>query len=114
MKDRLGSGHEYLVEWGDHTSAIQHLTCIFGKYSKQKTLQVGDCVIGCPDEDTLDYFPGIIRAITAGKLEIEFVNETRFATLILVKLTSVTSSTCFNGKLIHFQEFFFEIRFLIK
>lgn len=83
MKDRLGSGHEYLVEWNeDNTSSIQHLTCIFGKFSKQKTLQVGDHVISCPSEDTLHYYPGVIRAINNGKLEIGFINDSRYASLL--------------------------------
>lgn len=76
VKDRLGSGHEYLVEWNDNnTSSIQHLTCIFGKFSKQKTLQVGDHVIGCVDQTTLNYYPGVIRGIKNGELEIQFISD---------------------------------------
>jgi hypothetical protein len=76
VKDRLGSGHEYLVEWQEEkTSAIQHLTCIFGKYSKGKALQVGDHVISRCASQSLEYLPGVIRGTQNNHLQIDFINE---------------------------------------
>jgi len=77
VKDRLGSGHEYLVEWNHDTSVktIQHLSCIFGKYSKKKTLQINDHVISCPSSDELLYFPGVIKSIQGGKVKVQFIHD---------------------------------------
>lgn len=81
VKDRIGSGHEYLIEWANSSQkcSVQHLTCIFGQYSKRRTLSKGDHVLAMANEK-LDYYPGIITDISDNKLHIIFSNETRTTT----------------------------------
>jgi len=73
VKDRIGSGHEYLIEWTSHPGqkcAVQHLTCIFGQFSKRRTLTKGDHVLA-RNNDAMEYYPGVIVDITSDKrLEI--------------------------------------------
>jgi len=81
VKDRIGSGHEYLIEWANQdnkqTCSIQHLTCIFGQYSKRRILNEGDHVLGLQNQSTLEYYPGIITKIEEDQISISFSNDTR-------------------------------------
>lgn len=77
VKERVANAHEYVIEWrGDNTSTIQHYSCIFGKYSKAKSLQTGDHVIACSDKKTWHYYPGIISKAENNKVDIDFVCNT--------------------------------------
>lgn len=77
VKERVANAHEYVIEWrGDNTSTIQHYSCIFGKYSKAKSLQAGDHVIACSDKKTWHYFPGTITKAENDTVDIDFVSNT--------------------------------------
>jgi len=79
VKDRIGSGHEYMIEWTrpeKQKCSIQHLTCIFGQFSKRRILNKGDHVLAMADGNRLDYYPGIITNIANERLHIQFCNDT--------------------------------------
>ncbi|CAG5086324.1 Oidioi.mRNA.OKI2018_I69.PAR.g11176.t1.cds [Oikopleura dioica] len=74
VKERVANAHEYVIEWrGDNISTIQHYSCIFGKYSKAKSLQTGDHVIACSDKKSWNYHPGTITKADSNSVDIDFI-----------------------------------------
>lgn len=72
VKDRVGSGREYVVEWCDGEVAVQQSINIFGTFTKHHRLAVGDHVLAMSDEQQHIYLPGWVAGIVGNKINIRF------------------------------------------
>ncbi|XP_076807901.1 von Willebrand factor A domain-containing protein 3B-like isoform X2 [Clavelina lepadiformis] len=74
---KIGTGHEYALQWADGSTSVQQLSCIFGKYTKQRPKNIGDFVLAIHDVENLIYLPGRVMAENGDKLVVNFCNKKR-------------------------------------
>lgn len=72
VRERVGNGRQYSIEWSDGTMGMQSAPYIFGPFTKQHPLAVGDRVLAIVDSAELLYLPGIITNEKDGKLSVKF------------------------------------------
>jgi hypothetical protein len=58
ITERVGTGRQYHIEWCDGARATQDSIHIFGVFTKQHPLAVGDRVLAVSDPRRLVYLPG--------------------------------------------------------
>ncbi|XP_067841899.1 von Willebrand factor A domain-containing protein 3B-like [Heptranchias perlo] len=72
VQERVGDGKHYLIHWTNGQRAFQSASFIFGRFSRQKVLTVGDCVLAVADSASLTYLPGLICGYNGIKLVVHF------------------------------------------
>lgn len=76
ITSRAGS-RQYRVEFADGRQVTQSCIHIFGVFSKQYSLNVGDRCLGICDSKQLTFLPGTITAQSCNDIDIKFVDGTR-------------------------------------
>ncbi|CAH1267973.1 VWA3A [Branchiostoma lanceolatum] len=79
VKERVGNGRQYIVQWADETMQVQSSSCIFGAFTKRHALALGDRVLAVADPMALVYLPGWITGTNGQKLVVKFCNGTTSA-----------------------------------
>ena len=74
MKDRVGNGREYVLEWCDGSLTQQKSINIFGTFTKHHPLAVNDHILAMADDKNHLYLPGWVAGIVGSKINIKFCN----------------------------------------
>ncbi|XP_021341552.1 uncharacterized protein LOC110442323 isoform X2 [Mizuhopecten yessoensis] len=74
VKERVGNGREYMLEWCDGSVTRQKSINIFGTFTKHHPLAIGDHVLAMVDEHQHVYLPGWVAGIIGDKINIKFCN----------------------------------------
>ncbi|KAJ8282512.1 hypothetical protein COCON_G00050310 [Conger conger] len=74
VRQRVGNGKQYLIRWADGSSAVQDREWIFGKWSRARTLGVGDYALALADPTSHTFLPGVVQGYTGTLLHIHFIN----------------------------------------
>nr|XP_006818317.1 PREDICTED: von Willebrand factor A domain-containing protein 3B-like [Saccoglossus kowalevskii] len=72
VKERVGNGRQYIVEWADGSLQIQNSSCIFGAFTKRHRLALGDKVLAIINSQSLVYLPGVITSVNGNELVVKF------------------------------------------
>ncbi|XP_041115955.1 von Willebrand factor A domain-containing protein 3B-like [Polyodon spathula] len=70
--ERVGDGKHYVILWADGSTAVQSAAFIFGKFTRSRTLTLGDRVLTLAEPASLTYLPGVIRGFNGTKLVVSF------------------------------------------
>eukprot|EP00105_Crassostrea_gigas_P022697 XP_011442307.1 PREDICTED: uncharacterized protein LOC105338748 isoform X2 [Crassostrea gigas] len=76
VKERVGNGREYMLEWCDGEQSTQTSHHIFGVFTKHHPLSVGDHVLAMWDSNQHVYLPGWVAGIVGEKINIRFCDGT--------------------------------------
>lgn len=76
VKERVGNGREYVLEWCDGEKSTQTSHHIFGVFTKHHPLSVGDHVLAMWDSHQHVYLPGWVAGIVGEKINIKFCDGT--------------------------------------
>lgn len=74
VRERVGNGRQYIIEWADQTVQLQSSGYIFGAHTKRRPLNVGDRVLALSDPALFVYLPGWIAGTNGRRLVIKFCN----------------------------------------
>ncbi|XP_070554779.1 von Willebrand factor A domain-containing protein 3B-like [Ptychodera flava] len=74
VKERVGNGRQYIIEWADGKLQIQNSSCIFGAFTKRHRLALGDRVLAIADNQALVYLPGTITSVNGNRLVVKYCN----------------------------------------
>lgn len=74
VKERVGNGREYMLEWCDGSLSRQKSINIFGTFTKHHPLAIGDHVLAMVDTHQHVYLPGWVAGIVGNKINIKFCN----------------------------------------
>ncbi|KAK1167593.1 hypothetical protein AOXY_G10303 [Acipenser oxyrinchus oxyrinchus] len=74
VRERVGDGKHYVILWADGSSAVQSAAFIFGRFTRSRTLTLGDRVLALAEPASLTYLPGVIRGVNGTKLVVTFCN----------------------------------------
>ena len=72
IRQRIGNGRRYEVEWAAGSRSVQESTFIFGPFTKCHPVTEGDRVLAIADQETLVYLPGRIISDGRGGSLIKF------------------------------------------
>lgn len=72
MRERVGNGRQYVIEWSDGKLNVQSADRIFGVFTKRHPLGIGDRVLALAQPKYFIYLPGWVHAVTDGMLDIKF------------------------------------------
>ena len=72
VRERIGNGRQYVIEWSDGQLSIQTSTHIFGPFTRRHPVSAGDYVLAIAHLEALEYLPGRVADNTDGRLTVEF------------------------------------------
>jgi hypothetical protein len=74
IKDRVGTGHQYLIEWFDRNENEQQEEHLFGAFTRRDKHWENSYVLAMDDNDNI-YKPATTKTILNEKrLQVEFIN----------------------------------------
>ncbi|KAK3738170.1 hypothetical protein QZH41_019678, partial [Actinostola sp. cb2023] len=74
VRERVGNGRQYIIEWADQSVQLQSTGYIFGAHTKRHPLSIGDRVLALADPATYVYVPGWITGSNGRRLVVKFCN----------------------------------------
>jgi len=74
VRERVGNGRQYIIEWADQTVQLQSSGYIFGAHTKRRPLTIGDRVLALSDPALYLYLPGWVAGANGRRLVIKFCN----------------------------------------
>ncbi|XP_028400268.1 von Willebrand factor A domain-containing protein 3B-like [Dendronephthya gigantea] len=72
VRDRVGNGRQYVVQWPEGDTQVQSSSLIFGAHTKRHQLAIGDKVLALSDKAQGIYEPGLITGVKGKKLSVKF------------------------------------------
>ncbi|XP_058885475.1 von Willebrand factor A domain-containing protein 3B-like isoform X2 [Acipenser ruthenus] len=74
VHERVGDGKHYVILWADGSTAVQSAAFIFGRFTRSRTLTLGDRVLALAEPASLTYLPGVICGFNGTQLVVTFCN----------------------------------------
>ncbi len=74
VKERVGTGREYVIEGSDGKSQVCESLHIFGAFTRKHPLAAGDRVLTVADKHHIHYLPGWITAAQDGQVDVNLCN----------------------------------------